>query len=318
MINGIRPMAAHILLFFLDGVGIGAANPAINPWQATSLPALEKLLGTPWPSLQMAAPSSERASLAYVDANLGIEGLPQSGTGQTALITGVNAAALLGRHDGPYPATELRPLLQYESIYARVMQHGLTVAFANAYPDRYLGRVARGTSRQSAISLAARLCQIPLRTATDLRDGTALSALITNEGWRQVLGYTETPDITARQAGWNLGNIVASHALTVFELWQTDVLGHRQDMPGLQRLLLQIDACLGGFLEHPVHQETLVIVTSDHGNCEDLSTSRHTTNPVPLLVIGPHHQVVTAKATSILAVTPIILDHLQIGNRPPP
>lgn len=307
-------MAAHILLFFLDGVGIGTADPAVNPWQATTLPTLEQLLASPWPTLEMGPQASMQASLAFVDANLGIAGLPQSGTGQTALITGVNAAALLGHHDGPYPATELRPLLQHESIHTRVMQRGQSVAFANAYPDRYLGRIARGTSRQSAISLAARLCQVPLRTATDLQYGRALSAFITNEGWRQVLGYHETPDITARQAGWNLGEIVAGHALTVFELWQTDVLGHRQDMMGLQHLLRQIDACLGGFLDHPVHSETLVLVTSDHGNCEDLSTSRHTTNPVPLLAIGPHHQAITREATSILAIPSIILTYLQAEN----
>lgn len=32
--------------------------------------------------------------------------------------------------------------------------------------------------------------------------------------------------------------------------------------------------------------EGLILITSDHGNLEDLSTRRHTLNPVPLLIIG--------------------------------
>jgi phosphopentomutase len=46
-----------------------------------------------------------------------------------------------------------------------------------------------------------------------------------------------------------------------------------------------LDGVLGGLLEH-LPDDLLVLVTSDHGNMEDLSTRRHTSNRVPGLVIG--------------------------------
>ncbi|MDQ2998229.1 MAG: aminotransferase class I/II-fold pyridoxal phosphate-dependent enzyme, partial [Chloroflexota bacterium] len=46
-----------------------------------------------------------------IDATLGVDGLPQSGTGQTALLAGFNAAALHGRHQPHVPPVALRALL---------------------------------------------------------------------------------------------------------------------------------------------------------------------------------------------------------------
>jgi bisphosphoglycerate-independent phosphoglycerate mutase (AlkP superfamily) len=44
------------------------------------------------------------------------------------------------------------------------------------------------------------------------------------------------------------------------------------------------DGVLGGLLE--VWNNGLILVTSDHGNMEDLSTRKHTDADVPALVIG--------------------------------
>lgn len=46
------------------------------------------------------------------------------------------------------------------------------------------------------------------------------------------------------------------------------------------------DRVLDGLLQSWDEREGLVLLTSDHGNMEDLSVRRHTANPVPLLLIG--------------------------------
>jgi bisphosphoglycerate-independent phosphoglycerate mutase (AlkP superfamily) len=51
------------------------------------------------------------------------------------------------------------------------------------------------------------------------------------------------------------------------------------------------------------------VLTSDHGNMEDLSTGSHTRNPVPLLARGPQARRFAA-AESIADVTPAILSAL--------
>jgi phosphopentomutase len=47
-----------------------------------------------------------------------------------------------------------------------------------------------------------------------------------------------------------------------------------------------VDGLLGGLFEARPEGAT-VVVCSDHGNIEDSAFKGHTTNPVPLLVVGP-------------------------------
>ncbi len=46
------------------------------------------------------------------------------------------------------------------------------------------------------------------------------------------------------------------------------------------------DQVLGGLLDAWDDNSGLILVTSDHGNLEDLATHRHTSNPVPALLVG--------------------------------
>jgi len=59
--------------------------------------------------------------------------------------------------------------------------------------------------------------------------------------------------------------------------------------------------------------DTLVLLTSDHGNLEDLSTRSHTRNPVPLMAWGPGAENVLAGAEAITDVVPTILRTLGAG-----
>ena len=52
-----------------------------------------------------------------VDACLGVEGLPQSGTGQTSIFTGINAPKFIGKHFGPYPYSTLLPEIEEKNIF---------------------------------------------------------------------------------------------------------------------------------------------------------------------------------------------------------
>jgi len=66
-----------------------------------------------------------------------------------------------------------------------------------------------------------------------------------------------------------------------------------------------LDDFLGGVLAHRSPGTTLVLC-SDHGNLEDTTTKTHTTNPVPLLAIGPG-AARFRQATAITDVAPAIL-----------
>ncbi|MDQ3556040.1 MAG: hypothetical protein M3409_04590, partial [Gemmatimonadota bacterium] len=126
------------LLIFVDGVGIGADDPEVNPVAAARLPHLRALLGGALPVLPAMDGTgqirAERAVAVAVDASLGVAGRPQSGTGQTALLSGRNAPALFGRHFGAWVPTPLRPILARHSIFAATVRAGRRAVFANAGP----------------------------------------------------------------------------------------------------------------------------------------------------------------------------------------
>ena len=89
---------SRVLFIFLDGVGIGTDDAARNPFVGAALPVLRGLLDGEIPTLSRPAIAAERCRAFPLDACLDVEGMPQSGTGQTALLTGENAAQMFGRH----------------------------------------------------------------------------------------------------------------------------------------------------------------------------------------------------------------------------
>lgn len=295
----------HLLVVFLDGVGLGEGDPTQNPLARASMPVVQSLLRGGRLVRELAGTITHQASLLALDARLGVPGLPQSGTGQTALLTGVNAPALLGCHDGPYPNQQLRALLNRGNLFRSLVIADHSVAYVNAYTDRFLHRIARGTQRLSANSRAALSAGLTLRGAQELQAGKAVSGLLTNDHFHQQ-GY-KVPFVTPEQAGKNLALLAQEHTLSYFEFWITDLAGHRQDWDLALNVLQRLDRFLSGVLEHLDLSRSLVLIISDHGNLEDMSIPRHTLNPAMALLIGAHHTAVAARLNDLTDVTPTLL-----------
>ncbi|MCS7259619.1 MAG: peptidase [Anaerolineae bacterium] len=304
----------RLVVVFLDGVGLAEADPAKNPLARADMPVVQSLLEGGRLVREHVRTVTRHASLLALDARLGIPGLPQSGTGQTTLLTGVNAPALLGYHDGPYPNQQLRALLDRGNLFRSFLALGHPVAYANAYTDRFLRRITRGTQRLSANSWAALLAGLTLRGAQELRSGKAVSGLLTNDYFHQQ-GY-QVPSVTPEQAGENLARLAQEHILSYFEFWITDLAGHRRDWELALHILQQLDRFLLGLLDHLDLTRSLVLVISDHGNLEDMSTPRHTLNPAMALVIGTHHAAVAARLNDLTDVTPTLLTTVNQKNGP--
>jgi len=256
------------------------------------------------------APESERSALVPIDATLGVAGRPQSGTGQTALLTGANAPVLMGRHFGPWVPTSLREFLVSDNLFRRGGEAGLSVAFANAYPTGHMQPGGRGVRRPGAFPFAADSAGLLTRDPGSVRDGQALVSSITTESWRRYVDPT-APQMTPAEAGRCLVEIASSHHLTVFAHFDTDYVGHRGSMAEAIEVIERVDAFLGGVVEH-LGDDTLLVVTSDHGNLEDIG-SGHTLNPVPLLTVGRGYGHMSERVRTISDVAPVILE-LLVGE----
>jgi hypothetical protein len=242
--------------------------------------ALETVAGLDVPAAPL---TDDSLVLRAVDASLGVPGLPQSATGQTALFTGVNAAALLGEHVTAHPTARLREVIAEHSLLKRAAENGSRVFFANAHSERFWQMVGEGKRRLAASTLTAMAAGLEIPTLEDLAAGRAVLWDITHEIASTHLGY-QVPLVTAAEAGARLAQLATQFDLVLFESFLPDLAGHRRIEAAW--VLGLLDEFLGGLLDHRSAQTTLVLC-SDHGNLEDATTKMHTANPVPLLAVGP-------------------------------
>src|SRR5947208_11339573 len=118
----------RVLLFFIDGIGVGSSDPGRNPLATGSFPTLG-LTETSAPRARAGPPRWAHG----IDAALGVPGLPQSATGQTAILTGVNAPAIMGHHLSGFPGPTLRRVLFEHSLLKQVRERGKSATFLNAF-----------------------------------------------------------------------------------------------------------------------------------------------------------------------------------------
>jgi 2,3-bisphosphoglycerate-independent phosphoglycerate mutase len=268
----------------MDGIGLGENNPETNPFARAKMPNLNKLLDGR-SLLKDAAPfHGDRATLLAVDPAVGVIGLPQSATGQAILLTGINIPAELGYHYGPKPNPEVAAYLKEATLFSRFVKEGRKATLLNAYPPRYFQGIDSGKRLYSSIPQAVVNAGLPLFKHDDLFSGHALSADFTGEGWRSMLGFAEAPMMGPHQAGRKLGALAKEYDFSLFEYWASDYAGHKQQMDNAIHLMETFDKVIDGLVED--WDDGLILVTSDHGNMEDLSTRRHTDADVPALVIG--------------------------------
>ncbi len=276
----------RILTLFLDGIGLGGDCPETNPFACANTPAMHSLTnGKRWLA-STGFQRSERAIFIPTDPRLGVPGRPQSGTGQASLLTGLNVPQRIGRHYGPKPEIETRAIIAKRSYFKRVTERGKTARLLTAYPPGLLRDFARGKTLRSSVQQAAFEAGAPHFTVDDLIAGRALTAEWTTEAWRQRLKIEGLPDYSLREAGQLLARLSRKYDFAFHSHWLTDRIGHRGTLARGIEILESFDQVLAGLLAEWGDDDGLIVITSDHGNMEDLGTRRHTLNDVPTVVIG--------------------------------
>ena len=288
-----------VLLFFIDGLGIGArgpSNPLDNLADAEPLAIFRDEISQPLFD----------GILVPTDASLGVPGRPQSASGQTTILTGVNAPAILGYHKQGFPNAAMLEILRERSIFLQLTRAGITpVAFANTYTDRFFEERPRWVSATTAAVEAA---SIPFRRVNDLKAGRALYHDFTN----QVLieRGEEVSLRTPEDAASVLANIVGENQFTLYEYFITDKIGHLQNMEAARTTLQALAKLIRELLARIDLNTTSVILTSDHGNIEDLSSRNHTLNPVPTIVWGRNREAIASRIKTLADITPRIVETL--------
>lgn len=290
-----------VFFLFVDGIGIGPKTYK-NPLASLELNSFSYFTGCE--GLYDSCPERVEDSILYkkVDANLGVEGLPQSGTGQAALFTGENTSREVGRHFGPYPHSKIKPLLKRNSLFHYVIDMGKSAHFLNAYPDLFFEKSEK-RDRWTCTTLMVRSAGVRLNRLEDVLKGDAVTAEIIQSAWRNRLNL-DVPEIEPEVASIRVLKALQKYDLVLYEYYLTDKAGHEQSKKMADRVLQILDRFITEIIENLDKKDTFLLC-SDHGNLEDLSIKTHTRNPVPLFVKGYTKPLINSK--SILDVTPGIL-----------
>lgn len=284
-----------MIMIFIDGFGIGEADPHRNPCHVADMKNFNALV--------------QRYGVYVTDATLGVEGLPQSATGQTTIYTGVNASKAIGRHWSARPTQALRDIIMEDNLFISLKRKGFKASFANVYTSEYLQHMQenpRGIYKPSVTTLLCLSSQTPFLLLDDYQKGYGLLHDITGRKLAE-RGY-DVPLISPAQAAENLYRVSRENDLTLFEFFMTDIIGHSMDMENAVLELELIDQMLGRLIQLMDLKEDIVVITSDHGNIEDLSVKTHTMNPVPTLIAGENVNRDQINIRSLMDIQPAILE----------
>ncbi|HKB69050.1 MAG TPA: hypothetical protein VKC61_24630 [Pyrinomonadaceae bacterium] len=288
-----------VLLFFIDGLGIGSRGP-FNPLDG--LDGAEPLAVFPDESLK----TIHDGIVVPTDACLGIEGRPQSASGQTTILTGVNTPARLGYHKQGFPNSAMLEIIREHSLFLQLTRAGVEpITFANTYTSKFFDERPRWVSATTAAVEAAGL---PFRQLADNQAGRAVFHDFTNQALIE-RGEDVAPR-TPEEAARVLADIASENRFTLYEYFITDKVGHAQDPAAARTVLQNLAAMIRGLLDRIDLLQTSVILTSDHGNVEDLSTRNHTLNKVPTIVWGADKEHIAERIKSLADITPAIVEAL--------
>ena len=277
-----------VIFLFIDGVGL-AAPSADNPINKEVCPALYRLF--------------ERHAKP-IDACLGVEGIPQSATGQATMFTGVNCPKAVGRHCEGFPPIAVRKIVESDNLFLQLKKRGKKVRFADAYLIDDVRELADRRFK-SVTSVMALTVPETVATVGDLVKGDAVMQDLTRETIQD--RYPDIATISPQRAAEHLFGIARQNDFTLYEFFQTDVSGHSMDYDRACAVLRVYDRFLATLVRFVEAAGMTLVMTADHGNIESVGERGHTTNPVPFIAFGPKEKFLRDRVGSLVDVTPALL-----------
>jgi 2,3-bisphosphoglycerate-independent phosphoglycerate mutase len=138
---------------------------------------------------------------------------------------------------------------------------------------------------------------------------------------REVGTYDKKPEMSAPEVAARFAaEIGEGYRFGIVNFANPDMVGHTGSIPAAIAAVETTDRCLGEVVEAVERAEGVCLITADHGNAETMLEpdgsphTRHTTNPVPLVVTLPDAELRDGGELSDLA--PTALDLLGIAQPP--
>jgi 2,3-bisphosphoglycerate-independent phosphoglycerate mutase len=141
---------------------------------------------------------------------------------------------------------------------------------------------------------------------------------------REVATYDLAPEMSAAPitdalvAAMDAGE----HEFIVANYANPDMVGHTGVWEAAVTAAEFIDGCLGRLVRTALTSGTALVITADHGNIEEMRDAegkpqtKHTTSPVPLVLVSMDHQGARLRDGTLADVAPTLCDLLGIPTGP--
>ena len=292
-----------VVFIFIDGLGLGPENPQINPCLHSDIHIFSS-----HNKHKDKTPVVKNGICFPTDATLGIAGLPQSATGTATLLTGVNCVWKVRKHVPGFPTNKLIEIIRKESILKKVNRKGLASTFINAYRPLFFKLKEKTKWRLSTTTVANLAANNTFYSLEDIIKHKSIYHDYTNRNLIK-RGF-KVPVFSSQEAAKILASAADEFNLVVYEYFLTDRAGHKQDMDTAVQVLVQIEKLITRLIDMLDLNDKLLVVSSDHGNIENLSVKTHTRNFVGTYIWGKNSEQYINEIRDLTDISKIIQSFL--------
>ena len=184
---------------------------------------------------------------------------------------------------------------------------GKKADFANTYRDEFFkwGHLVK----DSVSTTLVRAAGLEFHKIPDIAKGRSVYMEFTNQFLANA-GY-DVPIFTPEQAGKQLAGLSVEYDLCLYEYFLTDRIAHMQKRELSIEQVRRIDEYLVSVVENTDLGNCTIIVSSDHGSIEDVTSIEHTLNPVPTFVWGEKSSEIANQITKITDIPKLIIRYLS-------
>jgi 2,3-bisphosphoglycerate-independent phosphoglycerate mutase len=142
---------------------------------------------------------------------------------------------------------------------------------------------------------------------------------------RDVKTYDHKPEMSAREVTDKLVEAIGTgrYGFILVNYANPDMVGHTGVLPAAVKAVETVDSCLARVVEAVLERDGDVLITADHGNCEQMVDpatgephTAHTTNPVPVWWATRHARGRTLRDGGLADVAPTLLELLELPVPP--
>ena len=141
---------------------------------------------------------------------------------------------------------------------------------------------------------------------------------------QEVDTYDQKPEMSAEEVTDKIKHLIDDYDFVIVNYANGDMVGHTGNYKAAVKAVEELDRCVRNLYELCFQKDILLIITADHGNCEEMITedgkphTYHTTNKVPFIVCDKNYEVKDGElgdiAPSILSILNIKIPEEMTGN----